>query len=102
MKVDDLEKPECLEMAAVAMARAFDEAAAAIGLVDALDRDARRALRLKAYDLLAETRKQAAVNYLSSDLDAEINRHQPSDESLAGDPMGFFVKSAPSTSGRNH
>jgi|GEM_PF-2319401 len=92
MKTDDL------ELAAVALARAFDEAASMIGLVDTLDRDARRALRLAAYDLLAETRRQAAVNYLASELDEQINKLKPPMEPIGGDTGGFFT----ATTGRKH
>ena len=41
-----MSQSKCLEMEAVAMARALDEAASIIGLVDPLDREARMELRL--------------------------------------------------------
>ena len=93
-----MSQSKCLEMEAVAMARALDEAASIIGLVDPLDREARMELRLKAYDLLAETRRQAAVNYLASELDEQINKLQPPMESIGGDTSGFFT----ATTGRKH
>ncbi len=89
-----MSQSKCLEMEAAAMARALDEAASIIGLVDPLDREARMELRLKAYDLLAASRRRQAVNYLAHDLDVEIHKLSPKRDVPHGKPSDFFKRRA--------
>lgn len=58
-------------VAAVALARAMDVAAVAVGLIAGYDFDGRQKLRMKAYDLLVNAHRQQAAALLCGDLDTE-------------------------------
>lgn len=81
--------------AAVALARALDVAAVAVGLVAESAFDDRRKLRLKAYDLLVNAHRQQAVDLLCSDLAAEQAAHAArTAQSEPSQGTGFFAPAA--------